>query len=67
MYLTHKLKINVDEDYEVILTHYALWNNEPILYMISDKHSKNIIEKDIRESLVANKLESFTYEKKIIN
>ena len=28
---------------------------------------KNIIEKDIPESLVANKLESFTYEKKIIN
>ena len=28
---------------------------------------ENIIEKDIPESLVANKIESFTYEKKIIN
>ena len=27
VYLSHKLKINVDEDYEVILTHYPLWNN----------------------------------------
>ena len=53
VYLSHKLKINVDEDYEVILTHYPLWNNEPFLYMICDKHSKNIIEKDIPESLVA--------------
>ena len=67
VYLSHKLKINVDEDYEVILTHYPLWNNEPFLYMICDKHSKNIIEKDIPESLVANKLEPFTYGKKIIN
>ena len=46
VYLSHKLKINVDEDYEVILTHYPLWNNEPFLYMICDKHSKNIIEKE---------------------
>ena len=67
VYLSHKLKINVDEDYEVILTHYPLWNNEPFLYMICGKQSKIIIEKDIPESLVANKLESFTYEKKIIN
>ena len=37
VYLSHKLKINVDEDYEVILTHYPLWNNEPFLYMICDK------------------------------
>ena len=67
VYLSHKLKINVDEYYEVILTHYPLWNNEPFLYMICDKQNKIIIEKDIPESLVANKIESFTYEKKIIN
>ena len=67
VYLSHKLKINVEEDYEVILTHYPLWNNEPFLYMICDKQNKIIIEKDIPESLVANKLESFTYGKKIIN
>ena len=67
VYLSHKLKINVDEYYEVILTHYPLWNNEPFLYMICDKQNKIIIEKDIPDSLVANKLESFTYEKKIIN
>ena len=67
VYLSHKLKINVDEYYEVILTHYPLWNNELFLYMICDKQNKIIIEKDIPESLVANKLESFTYEKKIIN
>ena len=67
VYLSHKLKINVDEYYEVILTHYPLWNNEPFLYMICEKQNKIIIEKDIPESLVANKLESFTYEKKIIN
>ena len=67
VYLSHKLKINVDEYYEVILTHYPLWNNEPFLYMICDKQNKFIIEKDIPESLVANKLESFTYENKIIN
>ena len=67
VYLSHKLKINVDEDYEVILTHYPLWNNESFLYMICDKQNKIIIEKDIPESLVAYKLESFKYEKKIIN
>ena len=35
--------------------------------MICDKQSKIILEKDIPESLVANKLEYFTIEKKIIN
>ena len=67
VYLTHKLKINVDEDYEVILTHYPLWNNEPFLYMICDKQSKIILEKDIPESLVAKKLESLTFGEKIVN
>ena len=67
VYLSHKLKINVDEDYEVILTHYPLWNNEPFLYMICDKQNKIIIEKDVPECLVANKLETFTCGKKIIN
>ncbi len=67
VYLSHKLKINVDEDYEVILTHYPLWNNEPFLYMICDKQNKIIIEKGVPECLVANKLESFTCGKKIIN
>ena len=67
VYLSHKLKINVNEDYEVILTHYPLWNNEPFLYMICDKQNKIIIEKDIPERLGANKLESFTYGKKTIN
>ena len=67
VYLSHKLKINVDEYYEVILTRYPLWNNEPFLCMICDKQNKIIIEKDTPESLLANKLESFTYEKKIIN
>ena len=66
VYLSHKLKINVDEDYEVILTHYPLWNNEPFLYMICDKQNKIILEKDIPESLVANKLETITM-RKIIN
>ena len=54
VYLSHKLKINVDEDYEVILTHYPLWNNEPFLYMICDKHSKNIIEKEYTECVFAS-------------
>ena len=67
VYLSHKLKINVDENYEVILTHYPLWNNEPFLYMICDRKNKIILEKDIPESHVANKLESFTFGKKIIN
>ena len=54
VYLSHKLKINVDEDYEVIMTHYPLWNNEPFLYMICDKHSKNIIEKDYFKMSIKN-------------
>ena len=67
VYFSHKLKINVDENYEVILTHYPLWNNEPFLYMICDKNSKNILEKDIPEELVANKLESFVLGKNLVN
>ena len=35
--------------------------------MMTEEKSKKIIEKDIPENLVANKLESFTYGKKIIN
>ena len=51
----NKLSIVVDNKYEILLTHYPLWNNEVFLYSIGCMLNKIILEKNIPEELVADK------------
>ena len=47
----NSLSIVVDNNYEIFLTHYPLWNNEPFLFAIGCFKSKLILKKNIPESL----------------
>ena len=47
----NSLSIVVDDNYEIILTHYPLWNNEPFLFAIGCFKSKLILKKNIPENL----------------
>lgn len=47
----NNLSIVVDSNYEIFLTHYPLWNNEPFLFAIGCFKSKLILKKNIPESL----------------
>ena len=47
----NNLSIVVDNNYEIFLTHYPLWNNEPFLFAIGCFKSKLILKKNIPESL----------------
>ena len=51
----NKLSIEVENRYEIFLTHYPLWNNEVFLYSIGCMLNKTILEKNIPEELVADK------------
>ena len=47
----NNLSIVVDSNYEIFLTHYPLWNNEPFLFAIGCFKSKLILKKNIPENL----------------
>ena len=47
----NNLSIIVDSNYEIFLTHYPLWDNEPFLFAIGCFKSKLILKKNIPESL----------------
>jgi hypothetical protein len=47
----NNLSIVVDNNYEIFLTHYPLWNNEPFLFAIGCFKSKLILKKNIPEKL----------------
>ncbi len=46
------LSIIVDKKFEIILTHYPLWNNEQFLYMIGDLNNKTLLKKKIPEKKI---------------
>jgi len=46
------LSIIVENKYEIILTHYPLWNNEQFLYMLGSIENKSIIKKHIPENII---------------
>ena len=54
------LSIIVENKYEIILTHYPLWDNEKFLYMIGSLENKTIIRKHIPENMIID----FFLEKK---
>ena len=47
----NNLSIVVDNNYEIFLTHYPLWNNEPFLFAIGCFKSKLILKKNIPDDL----------------
>ena len=48
----NELTIIVDNNYEILLTHYPLWDNEPFLYAIGCIKNKIILKKNIPEKLI---------------
>ena len=68
------LSIIVENKYEIILTHYPLWDNEKFLYMIGSIENKTIIREHIPENIIIEifiniKNESYSIhpQKKILN
>jgi|TARA_B100000959_G_scaffold191818_1_gene200519 hypothetical protein len=56
------LTIIVDNNYEIFLTHYPLWNNEPFLYAIGCIKNKLILKKNIPEDLIVKEFEKIKLE-----
>ena len=48
------LSIIVENKFEIILTHYPLWDNEQFLYMLGSVESKTIIKKHIPEKIIVD-------------
>jgi len=46
------ITIIVDNQFEIFLTHYPLWNNESFLYAIGCVKNKLILKKNIPENLL---------------
>ena len=44
LFRNQQTKINIAEQYEILLTHYPLWDNEFFLYMIGNINDQIIIE-----------------------
>ena len=46
------LSIIVEKKFEIILTHYPLWNNEQFLYMVGDLDNKTLLKSQIPEKMI---------------
>tara|TARA_Y100001970_G_scaffold124467_1_gene154156 strand:+ start:968 stop:1252 length:285 start_codon:yes stop_codon:yes gene_type:complete len=46
------LSIIVEKKFEIILTHYPLWNNEQFLYMVGDLDNKTLLKRQIPEKMI---------------
>ena len=46
------LSIIVEKKFEIILTHYPLWNNEQFLYMVGDIDNKSLLKSQIPEKMI---------------
>ena len=56
------LTIIVDNKYEIFLTHYPLWDNEPFLYAIGCIKNKLILKKNIPEDLIVKEFKKIKNE-----
>ena len=56
------LTIVVDNNYEIFLTHYPLWDNEPFLYAIGCIKNKLILKKNIPEDLIVKEFKKIKNE-----
>ena len=48
------LSIIVERQFEIILTHYPLWNNEQFLYMVGHIENKAMVKTHIPENMIVN-------------
>ena len=62
----NNLSIVVDNNYEIFLTHYPLWNNEPFLFAIGCFKSKLILKKNIPENLTIKEFVKIKYKSGIL-
>ena len=62
----NSLSIVVDNNYEIFLTHYPLWNNESFLFAIGCFKSKLILKKNIPESLTIKEFIKIKNESSIV-
>jgi len=62
----NNLSIVVDSNYEIFLTHYPLWNNEPFLFAIGCFKSKLILKKNIPENLTIKEFVKIKNESSIL-
>ena len=52
----NNLTVVVDNNFEIFLTHYPLWNNEKFLYAIGCIKNKIILKKNVPEDLIVDEL-----------
>jgi len=50
----NSLSIIVEKKFEIILTHYPLWNNEQFLYMVGHIENKAMVKTHIPENMIVN-------------
>ena len=60
------LTIIVNNNYEILLTHYPLWENEPFLYAIGCIQNKLILKKHIPEHLIVKEFVGISNESNIL-
>ena len=60
------LTIIVNNNYEILLTHYPLWENEPFLYAIGCIKNKLILKKHIPEHLIVKEFLKISNESNIL-
>ena len=48
------LSIIVEKQFEIILTHYPLWNNEQFLYMVGHIENKAMVKTHIPENMIVD-------------
>jgi len=62
----NNLSIVVDSNYEIFLTHYPLWDNEPFLFAIGCFKSKLILKKNIPKYLTIKEFLKINNESSIL-
>ena len=48
------LSIIVEKQFEIILTHYPIWNNEQFLYMVGHIENKAMVKTHIPENMIVD-------------
>ena len=50
----NSLSLIVENKFEIILTHYPLWNNEQFLYMVGHIENKAMVKTHIPENMIVD-------------
>ena len=61
------LSIIVEKQFEIILTHYPLWNNEQFLYMVGHIENKSMVKTHIPENMIVDILLGIKKDSYLLN